>query len=137
MRQRRVRKSLTRMAKLAALLAVTTCTDGTAPLSRTWTTPMGQVVNEPPQLLVGAGDIGNCSISGDEATALLLDAIPDGTVFTTGDNAYEQGTEAQYTNCYHPNWGRHKARTRPAPGNHEYDSPNAAGYYAYFGAAAG
>ena len=127
------------MIRLAVLFAVTTCTDGKGPLSptRTWITPTGQVVSDPPELLVGAGDIGNCSVSGDEATALLLDAIPEGTVFTTGDNAYEQGTEAQYNNCYHPNWGRHKARTKPAPGNHEYDSPNAAGYYAYFGAAAG
>ena len=33
--------------------------------------------------------------------------------------------------------GRHKARTRPSPGNHEYNTPGAAGYFAYFGALAG
>jgi protocatechuate 3,4-dioxygenase beta subunit len=124
---------------MAVLLALTTCTRDNEPLSpvRSWITPLGQVVTDPPELFVGAGDIASCSITNDEATALLLDAIPGGTVFTTGDNAYEQGTDAQYANCYHPTWGRHKARTRPAPGNHEYDSPNAAGYYNYFGAAAG
>src|SRR5581483_6223433 len=39
--------------------------------------------------------------------------------------------------CYAPTWGRFKARTRPAVGNHEYVTPGAAGYFAYFGAAAG
>src|SRR5207248_1187355 len=40
-------------------------------------------------------------------------------------------------NCYEPTWGRHKARTRPVPGNHEYDTQGAPGYFGYFGAAAG
>src|SRR5678815_147070 len=34
-------------------------------------------------------------------------------------------------------WGTYKSRTKPTPGNHEYNTPNAPGYYAYFGAAAG
>jgi len=72
----------------------------------------------------------------DEATAKLLDVIP-GTVFTAGDNAYPDGTLEQYLNCYGPTWGRHKARTHPAAGNHEYHTPGAAGYFRYFGAAAG
>jgi PKD repeat protein/uncharacterized protein YjdB len=88
------------------------------------------------QILVGAGDIATCNALGDEATAKLLDEIP-GTVFTAGDNAYDNGTPDEYTNCYDPSWGRHKARTRPAPGNHEYTTPGAPGYFGYFGAAAG
>jgi len=44
---------------------------------------------------------------------------------------------ADYADCYDPSWGRHKGRTRPVPGNHEYETPGAAGYFAYFGAAAG
>ena len=87
-------------------------------------------------MLVGAGDIASCQSPGDEATARLLDAIP-GTVFTTGDNAYESGTDKEFSDCYHPSWGRHRARTRPAPGNHDYGTPGAAGYFRYFGAAAG
>jgi hypothetical protein len=86
--------------------------------------------------LVGAGDIATCSNSNDEATARLLDDIP-GTVFTAGDAAYPDGTRADFADCYHPSWGRHKARTRPAPGNHEYRTADAAGYFDYFGAAAG
>lgn len=92
----------------------------------------------PPAILVGAGDIASCSSSGDEATAALVAAIP-GTVFTLGDNVYDNGTITEYTNCYGPSWGQSqiKSRTKPVAGNHEYNTANATGYYAYFGAAAG
>jgi len=87
--------------------------------------------------LVGAGNIARCDRTDDEATAALLDSIP-GTVFALGDNAIPGGTLASYQNCYGPGWGRHLSRTRPVPGNHEYDSSTAAaGYFGYFGAAAG
>ena len=88
-------------------------------------------------VLVGAGDIADCAdLSGAEATAKLLDAIP-GTVFTAGDNAYEEGTAEQFAKCYNPTWGRHRARTRPSVGNHEFHSGGATPYFDYFGAAAG
>lgn len=89
-----------------------------------------------PPVLVGAGDVAVCTGSGDEATAALLDGI-SGTIFTTGDNAYPNGTASDFQNCYDPSWGRHKARTRPSAGNHDYDTPGAAAYYAYFGSRAG
>jgi acid phosphatase type 7 len=89
-----------------------------------------------PHVLVGAGDIAVCGSAGTEQTATLLDGI-DGTVFTAGDNAYFQGSERDFRNCYEPTWGRHKQRTRPAPGNHEYESGAAAPYFAYFGPNAG
>ena len=82
-------------------------------------------------VLVGAGDISSCSNNNDEATAKLLDNI-SGTVFTTGDNVYESGSYTQYTNCFGPTWGRHKSRMKPVPGNHEYNTSGAAGYYQYF-----
>jgi hypothetical protein len=87
-------------------------------------------------VLVGAGDIAACGRMGDDSTAALIDGI-EGTVFTTGDNAYSSGSPEEYRDCYDPSWGRHRARTRPVPGNHEYLTPGAAGYFAYFGAAAG
>ena len=34
-------------------------------------------------------------------------------------------------------WGPLRDRLRPAPGNHEYETRGASGYFAYFGAAAG
>jgi len=88
------------------------------------------------QSLVGAGDIGFCGLIGDRATATLLDQIP-GTVFTTGDNAYPDGTLDDFNKCYGSTWGRHKSRTRPSAGNHDYHDGHAPGYFAYFGAAAG
>ncbi|MEV6636230.1 DNRLRE domain-containing protein [Actinoplanes sp. NPDC051470] len=86
-------------------------------------------------VLVGAGDIAD-SGSGDSATATLLDGI-DGTVFTTGDNVYENGTASEFSSYYAPTWGRHLSRTYPSPGNHDYNTSGATGYYTYFGARAG
>lgn len=87
-------------------------------------------------VLVGAGDIASCASDGDEATANLLDAI-GGVVFTLGDHAYRTGTPIEFAACYDPSWGRHKSRTRPAPGNHDYYTAGAFGYFDYFGGAAG
>ena len=109
-----------------ALLAGSSCSTG----------PVGPTGEGATAVLVGAGDIGWCGSSGTAATATLLDGI-DGTVFTTGDNAYMTGSAADFTNCYDPFWGRHRARTRPSPGNHDYESPDAAPYFAYYGANAG
>jgi hypothetical protein len=82
-------------------------------------------------VLVGAGDIANCNRTQDELTAQLLDNIA-GTVFTAGDNAYIDGSYTEYLNCYEPTWGRHKSRTKPSPGNHDYLTSGAAGYFQYF-----
>jgi len=87
-------------------------------------------------ILVGAGDIATCTAYADDSTARLLDDIP-GIVFTAGDNAYPSGAPESYANCFNPTWGRHKARMRPAVGNHDYETADAAGYFDYFGAAAG
>jgi len=89
-----------------------------------------------PAVLVGAGDIGACDLPGARKTGELLDRIV-GTVFTAGDNAYPNGTRGQFATCYDPAWGRHRARTRPTAGNHDYRTPGAAPYFAYFGAVAG
>jgi acid phosphatase type 7 len=93
-------------------------------------------------ILVGAGDIASCAQDNDEKTAQLLDAtaseaVGEVVVFTAGDNAYETGTPEEFQQCYEPTWGRHKDRTRPAPGNHEYETPSGAGYFRYFGPSAG
>ena len=103
---------------------------------RSGTSAITVTVAPPDVVFVGAGDIADCSNNNDEATAQLLDAIP-GLVFTAGDNAYENGADSDYANCYQPTWGRHKTRTRPSPGNHEYNTSGAAGYFNYFGASAG
>jgi Calcineurin-like phosphoesterase len=96
----------------------------------------------PDPILVGAGDATSCTQDNDDVTAELLDAVVASTtgevvVFTAGDNVYEYGTIDEYQQCYDPTWGRHKERTRPVPGNHEYGTGNAEGYFTYFGAVAG
>jgi hypothetical protein len=87
--------------------------------------------------LVGAGDIAVCSTSGAAVTAGLLAGFPQAAIFTAGDGSNEQGTLNQYLDCFGPTWGAYKARIHPAPGNHDYVQPGAAGYFQYFGAAAG
>lgn len=90
-----------------------------------------------PQIFVGAGDIAQCNaLDPARQTARLVELI-GGTVFTLGDNAYFHGSANDFSDCYDPTWGRFKAFTRPVPGNHEYESPGAAPYFAYFGANAG
>ena len=120
--------------------ALTACSKESSTLTSTESasdTSHASKASTDPSVLVGAGDIARCDLDHDEATANLLDTI-DGTVFTLGDNAYPDGTLSNFTDCYDPSWGRHKWRTRPAPGNHEYDvSADAAGYFAYFGNEAG
>jgi hypothetical protein len=105
--------------------------------------PTTPPTNPPPAedgdpVMVGAGDIAACADNtGARATAALLDKVP-GTVFTLGDNAYIDGTAQEFRDCYDPTWGRHKRRTAiTVAGNHDYNTDGAAGYYGYFGAAAG
>lgn len=136
-----------RMGLLAVLSMMALQCGGRTPTSPTGATPT--TVRPPetsatlpvaptsgtPQVFVGAGDISMCD-GNAESTARLLDGI-GGTVFTLGDHAYFHGTREEFRTCYDPTWGRHKARTRPVPGNHDYESPDAAPYYEYFGANAG
>ena len=132
------------VATVSATGLVTGVAAGTATVSATADGKTGQsvitVTTPPPPgsvIMIGAGDISDCNNNNDEATAKLLDANLDGTVFVLGDNAYESGTTSEFNNCYNPTWGRHKGRTKPSVGNHEYRTANASGYYGYFGGTAG
>jgi hypothetical protein len=89
-----------------------------------------------PETFVGAGDIGWCGLEGAALTAAILDGLPGATVYTLGDNAYFDGSRQNFAQCYDPFWGRHKDRTLPTPGNHDYHTPGAMGYFTYFGSAA-
>jgi hypothetical protein len=65
----------------------------------------------------------------------LLNGSPT-AVLTLGDNQYEDNTLTKYQQSFDPTWGREKSIIHPAIGNHEYLTPKAAGYFAYFGTAA-
>jgi 3',5'-cyclic AMP phosphodiesterase CpdA len=97
-----------------------------------------------PYTVYAAGDIAYCdkttpALSGAAATADLVEAAltaePRAAVLVLGDNVYQRGTAREYADCYAPTWGRFKARTYPAPGNREYATRGASGYFSYFGSA--
>ena len=85
----------------------------------------------PDEVFVGAGDVGDCNTGGAIRTGRLLDGIP-GTVFMLGDGGHPQGSRETYADCYAPSWGRQLWRTRPVPGNHDYDLPDSPGFFDYF-----
>jgi hypothetical protein len=121
---------------------------GAAGAARVAVAPVGETI-------LAAGDIGECTSlptlppappaqpsAGAIATAQMLDTLP-GLVLALGDLAYPKGRARDYAQCYEPTWGRHKTRTRPVPGNHEYEAPTDTAYFDYwqgilapFGAAA-
>ena len=72
----------------------------------------------------------------NETAALALD-WPDTPILALGDTVYSRGRPVEYTDCFEPTWGALKPRILPAPGNHEYKTPRAFGYYDYFGSQAG
>lgn len=71
------------------------------------------------------------------ATAALVGGLNPSAVAVLGDTQYETGALPDYLTSFDPTWGAFKGLMRPASGNHEYSTPGAAGYYQYFGAAAG
>lgn len=86
--------------------------------------------------MLGVGDIGMCGRAEVAQTARLVAGL-EGDILLAGDIAYPQGTAANFRDCFNPAWGQFQSRWHPTPGNHEYESPNAAPYFAYFGEAAG
>lgn len=109
-----------------------TFTATSTPTSTRTNTPTATVSS--PQL-IAAGDIATCNATNQATqTAALVLGMP-GEVLTLGDNAYDSGTASEFTNCYGPTWGQFKARTHPSPGNHEYITPGASGYFGYFNVA--
>jgi Calcineurin-like phosphoesterase len=66
------------------------------------------------------------------STSNLLVGQDLAAVLPLGDLQYESGELANYNAYYGPTWGRVKAITHPVPGNHEYNTAGAAGYYGYF-----
>jgi hypothetical protein len=86
--------------------------------------------------MIAAGDIGMCGRPAVAQVANLVASMA-GELILAGDIAYFQGTTAQFRDCFDPWWGVFRSRWHPVPGNHEYESPGAAPYFAYFGAAAG
>ncbi|MFL5842954.1 MAG: DNRLRE domain-containing protein [Thermoleophilaceae bacterium] len=94
------------------------------------------------------GGNGSSSSCRDKYTSNLIVNNPSiAAVLPLGDNQYYCGGYAAFQASYALSWGRVKSITYPSVGNHEYLTSNgtgcdttntgAAGYFKYFGAAAG
>lgn len=66
----------------------------------------------------------------------VLGMSPD-RVLPLGDVQYERGEYSYFLRSFDRSWGRFRSITRPAPGNHEYRTSGASGYFRYFGWRAG
>jgi hypothetical protein len=120
----------------------------------------------PDPIIAAAGDIacdpinsvfnngnGNPNACRQKFTSDLLVNANLAAVLDLGDNQYFCGSIQAFQQSYDPSWGRVKSITHPVLGNHELlttgdpsgnpstgciiDNKNAAGYWSYFGAAAG
>ncbi|GAC1408748.1 MAG: hypothetical protein NVSMB6_08110 [Burkholderiaceae bacterium] len=143
--QRKVAAPVVRAAWIIVTIVVTGCASLAQPggTSRRAAIP---VIAGKGVTLYAAGDIADCrkrtfDRSGAARTAVLIEAgindDPHAVVAALGDTTYPAGRSVEFTDCYAPTWGRFKSRTLPAPGNHEYYTSGASGYFDYFGAQAG
>jgi hypothetical protein len=87
-------------------------------------------------VVLAVGDIATCEETDDEAVAGLVDTL-EGEVLLLGDIAYPNGTPEQFEECFEPAWEPMRERLRPAPGNHDFHTEGGAGYFGWFGEAAG
>lgn len=93
-------------------------------------------------VIVAAGDISCNGLNTSSAchqmeVSNLFSSINPTAILTLGDNQYPNGELFDYNTYFDPSWGRYKSIIKPVPGNHEYNTSGASGYYSYFGAAAG
>ena len=93
--------------------------------------------------LVAAGDIAcragqreTASQCRQARTAAVTRAQRPDAIALLGDLQYDRGTLAEFRGGFDRSWGS-LPNLRPAPGNHEYSTPGAAGYYDYLGTRAG
>jgi hypothetical protein len=94
--------------------------------------------------VVAVGDIACQSFSqsdgegacrSDEIAALITNLVPD-RFLALGDLQYNKGSLKEFNTVWDPQFGLLNAITSPVPGNHEYVTPGARGYFRYWGAAA-
>jgi hypothetical protein len=136
-----VRRAAARVALALLLPLVATAAGGAAPrVVERSISPIiaaaGDIACDPSDGAFNGGR-GTASACRQLASSKLLVTGRYSAVLTLGDNQYEDGSYGKYLASYARSWGRVKRITRPAPGNHEYETSAASGYFRYFGRAAG
>jgi len=110
-----------------------------SPVSKATTTPDATAPAAASVIIAAAGDVA-CQPPYTEtpdtckhgATAKLITNRNPAAVLVLGDSQYEKGGLRAFRNSYKPTWGVFKTKTYPSPGNHEYGTEGAAGYFAYY-----
>ena len=110
--------------------------DDSPPVTGTRIAAAGDIACDPSSASFNGGQ-GSGLECRQQATSDLLVGSGYDAVLVLGDIQYEDGAYSKFLASYDRSWGRVKAITKPAPGNHEYQSGSAADYYRYFGTAAG
>lgn len=107
-----------------------------------WFTPAAAVSGDP--VIAAVGDIacqsysqsdGEGACRSDEVAALITELAPD-RFLALGDLQYNNGKLVEFLRVYDPQFGHLNAITMPTPGNHEYGTEGAQGYFDYWGASA-
>ena len=137
-------------AALIGALLLTACSGSSPPDAQSPRTSSSTSASTSDPVIAAAGDIACdpdiAAFNGARGTRgacrqrYTSDLLIDGSytaVLPLGDIQYEIGTLRDFRRSYDLSWGRLRDISRPVPGNHEYGTPQAAGYYAYFGARAG
>jgi hypothetical protein len=81
--------------------------------------------------VLAAGDLASDDIGGSEV-GWIMGQLTFQAWFALGDNAYPHGSSSDYLQYWLPAFGRYDSQVFPTPGNHDYDTPGAAGYKSYF-----
>ena len=68
-------------------------------------------------------------------TAAVIKQLKPAALLLLGDIQYESGSSLDFQSYFEPAFGEFKSITYPVPGNHEYFTPRAAGYFDYFNGA--
>lgn len=98
----------------------------------------------PPHKIVAVGDITcppdqpmTATTCRHTQVANRIAALKPNNLWLLGDIQYPYGELENFRSSFEPSFGRFRSIWRPVPGNHEYATPGASGYFDYFGRDAG
>lgn len=113
---------------------------GLALTAALWFTPSHAASPDGDAVVWAFGDACTASATKNDCTKVAALAANDPTtdaVLVLGDAQYDVGSLAQYTNYWDPKMAAIGPLVIPAPGNHDYRTTGAAGFFDYWGARAG